>query len=476
MTSVAQTSVAQTLAGWAAGLEPGPGDLELADRSLRDTAAVALAARDHRVTRLAASSGALSEGARWAVAGHVLDFDDLHMPSTAHISVVCVPAALAASQWAGSQWAGSQWAGSQWAGDGARPTTGVARRAAGGGTQRAAGRGARAYLAAAGVMARLGMALGWRHYAAGWHATCTAGAPAAAAGAAVALGLPAERIAVAMALAVPAAGGVQRAFGTDAKSLQVGFAVDAGLRAARLAAAGAQADPAALDTWLELVGGDPAALDLAAVDPPVVAPSVVDPSPLNRSAADPSGPLIPNGLAVKLYPCCYALQRPIAALAELAPELDPAAVRRIVLRTPEATVVPLIHHRPESGLQGKFSLEYAAAAALLDPYPGFGSFTDEAVGREAARRLVGLVEIKLEPGGDGLLDGELEAEIHLGDGTVRRARQQYPPGSPARPPTPDQLRAKLDDCVGDLDTNPSEWTWENVPGVFRQFLGGGERG
>ena len=58
--------------------------------------------------------------------------------------------------------------------------------------------------------------------------------------------------------------------------------------------------------------------------------------------------MIPNGLAIKLYPCCYALQRPIAALAVLAPELDPAAVRRIVLRTPEATVVPLIHHRPRT--------------------------------------------------------------------------------------------------------------------------------
>jgi 2-methylcitrate dehydratase PrpD len=435
------TSVAEILAGWAAGLEPGPEDLELADRSLRDTAAVALAARDHRVTQLATRSGALSEGGRWAVAGHVLDFDDLHMPSTAHVSVICVPLALAS------------------------------------------GGGARAYLAAAGVMARLGMALGWRHYAAGWHATCTAGAPAAAAGAAVALGLPAERIAVAMALAVPAAGGVQRAFGTDAKSLQVGFAVDAGLRAARLAAAGARADPAALEAWLALVGGNPAAIGPAAVDPAAEGPTAKGRSAVDRaagrlSAVEPSGPedpLIPNGLAVKLYPCCYALQRPIAALAGLAAGLDPAAVRRIVLRTPEATVVPLIHHRPESGLQGKFSLEYAAAAALLDPYPGFGSFTDEAVRRDAARRLVSLVEIKLEPGGDGLLDGELEAEIHLGGGpagqnTVRRARLQYPPGSPARPPTSDQLRAKLDDCVGDLDTVPSEWTWENVPGVLRQFL------
>jgi 2-methylcitrate dehydratase PrpD len=258
---------------------------------------------------------------------------------------------------------------------------------------------------------------------------------------------------------------VQRAFGTDAKSLQVGFAVDAGLRAARLAAAGAQADPAALDAWLDLVDGDPSALDPSAVDP-----SAADPSAVEPSAVDRSGPLIPNGLAIKLYPCCYALQRPIAALAELAPELDPAAVRRIVLRTPEATVVPLIHHRPGSGLQGKFSLEYAAAAALLDAYPGFASFTDDAVRRDAARRLVSLVETKLEPGGDGLLDGELEAEVHLADGTVRSVRQQFPPGSPARPPTEEQLRAKLEDCVGDLDTDPSEWTWENVPGVLRRFL------
>src|SRR4029077_7170347 len=170
------TSVAVTLAEWAAGLEPGREDLELAHRSLLDTVAVTLAARDHRVTRLAAG---LPEGARWAVAGHVLDFDDLHMPSTTHVSVVCVPTALAT------------------------------------------GGGARAYLAAAGVMARLGTALGWGPYFAGGAAprrggrdcragrpaTAAAGARAAAAGAAVALRLPAERIAAAIALAVPAAGG-----------------------------------------------------------------------------------------------------------------------------------------------------------------------------------------------------------------------------------------------------------------------------
>jgi len=314
-------------------------------------------------------------------------------------------------------------------------------------TALATGGGARAYLAAAGVMARLGTALGWPHYSAGWHATCTAGAPASAAGAAVAMGLDAGQIATAIALAVPAAGGVQRAFGTDAKSLQVGFAVEAGLRAATLAAAGASADHTALDAWLPLAGARPGGLDL-------------------------TGPAVPDGLAIKIYPCCYALQRPISALAELAETagLDPAEVQRIELRTPDATVVPLIHHHPDTGLQGKFSLEYGAAAALLDGYPGFASFTDQAVRRDAARRLIGLVETELEPGGEGLLDGELRAKILTGNGVVHHAVLQYPPGSPARPPSPDQLSAKLADCVSGLDTDWSTWTWQNAADTLRRFL------
>jgi 2-methylcitrate dehydratase PrpD len=405
------TSIAVELARWAHDIEPTAADLALADRSLADTVAVALAARDHPVTRLAAG---LPEGARWAVTAHILDFDDLHMPSTTHISAVCVPTALAT------------------------------------------GGGARGYLAAAGVMARLGTALGWPHYSAGWHATCTAGAPASAAGAAVALGLTVGQIATAIALAVPGAGGVQRAFGTDAKSLQVGFAVEAGIRAARLAAAGASADPTALDAWLELVGGNPAAVhDLSA------------------------GPAVPDGLAIKIYPCCYALQRPISTLSQLAQgelagnELV-SDIRRIVLRTPEGTVVPLIHHRPQTGLQGKFSLEYAAAAALLDGHPGFASFTDAAVRRDAARRLAGLVEIKLDPGGTWLLDGQLEAEIHTRDGSVLRASQQFPPGAPACPPTASQLRAKLEDCVRGLDTDPASWTWPNAADTLRRWLPAGQ--
>jgi 2-methylcitrate dehydratase PrpD len=393
------THLAEDLARWATDLVPTADDLVLADRSLVDTLAVTMGARRSPLVPVVEE---LPEAARWAALGHVLDFDDLHMESTAHISVVCVPAALAA------------------------------------------GGGARAYLAGAGVMARLGTALGWPHYSAGWHATCTSGAPAAAAAAAVALGLDAEATARAIALAVPAAGGVQRSFGTQGKPLQVGFAADAGVRAARLAAAGATADPAVLERWMVLVGGDPAAVDLA-------------------------GPAVPGGLAVKVHPCCYALQRPIAAARELGVPADD--VVRVRVRTPAGTVQPLVHSRPRTGLEGKFSLEYSIATALLDGFPGFASFEDAAVRRDEANRLVEAVEVELIQGGEGLLAGECTLALELRDGRTVSTSVSVPPGAPARPPTQDELHTKVRECAGELSDELLAAGWDGAVDLLRTHLG-----
>ena len=106
-------------------------------------------------------------------------------------------------------------------------------------------------------------------------------------------------------------------------------------------------------------------------------------------------------------------------------------------------------------------------AAGLDPDPDDLDLAHRSLLDTAA---VALVETKLDPGGDWLLDGELEAEVHMADGTVLRARQQYPPGSPARPPTPDQLAAKLADCGRGLDTDPAAWTWDNAADTLRRYL------
>jgi 2-methylcitrate dehydratase PrpD len=336
---------------------------------------------------------------------HVLDFDDLHTDTTTHISVVTVPAVLAA------------------------------------------GGDARAYLAGAGAMARLGAMLGWRHYAAGWHATCTAGAPAAAVAAGIALGLDVPQLATAMALAVPAAGGVQEAFGTHSKSLQVGFAADAGVRAARLARAGATADPRALDAWLERVGGTP-------------------------TTEYAESPAVPGGLAIKLFPCCYAMQRPIAALREirdrLIGDLKDGEISGITVTTPAGTVHPLLHDRPATGLAAKFSMPYAIATALLDDYPGFESFTDEAVNRPEAQKIIDLVTVDRLPGETTtLLDGTVALRIDLADGSAVHTEMALPPGSPGRPPTESDLREKLAACGVDVPGVTAGISWSGAATLMR---------
>jgi 2-methylcitrate dehydratase PrpD len=388
--------IALELAEWAAACRPSEEDLRLARRALIDTVAVSVAAHGDPLLEIARPLGA---GGRLAVAAHVLDYDDLHLPSTSHISAVCVPAAVAA------------------------------------------GGDARSYLAAAGVMARLGRRLGWSHYAAGWHATCTAGAPAAAVAAGIAAGLDAEALARAMALAVPAAGGNHRAFGTHAKSLQVGFAVDAGLRAAGLAAAGATADPGALDAWLGLVGAS--------------ADEDTDDGRDDDTA-------IPGGLAIKLHPCCYALQRPIAAVRAAVAGGDaiaPDAIAAIGVRAPVATLSPLIHDRPSSGLQGKFSLGYGVAATILDGSPGLGSFTDAAVARPQAQALLRRLEVSEAAGSGDLLTGTVEVELRTTSGAARTGAVEVPPGAPGRPPTDGELANKVADCAGRQADAVAALTW-----------------
>jgi hypothetical protein len=75
------------------------------------------------------------------------------------------------------------------------------------------------------------------------------------------------------------------------------------------------------------------------------------------------------------------------------------------------------------------------------------------------------VEIKPEPGGSWLLDGELTAEIHT-EGGLLETSLRFPPGAPQRPPTAAQLHAKIGDCVTGLDTDPAPWTWDNAAQVL----------
>src|SRR5205807_577635 len=147
--------------------------------------------------------------------------------------------------------------------------------------------------------------------------------------------------------------------------------------------------------------------------------------------------------------------------------LDPASVMAISVRTPAASLQPLNRHSPRTGLEGKFSLEYGAAAALLDRPVGFASFTDAAVRRPEARRLAEIITVEKTAGGSSLLDGSFVAEVQSSDG-IRRVELELPPGAPGRPPSEAELAAKVADCCGPLAQEVLALSWHEGRDFLRR--------
>ncbi len=269
-------------------------------------------------------------------------------------------------------------------------------------------------------MARLGTMLGWASYRAGWHTTCTAGALAAAVAAEVALGLGTSQLG-------HRAGAGRPCCWWRSTHLRRRRQV----ASSRLRGRGGSARRAARRCWGQRRHDRRRCVAR-------FARSLLGGTPTRDFARTPS---VPGGLAAKLHPCCYAMQRPIAAVSGLAGDLQVADVKRVLVRTPEGSVTPLIHHRPTTSLEAKFSLEYAVAVSLLRPYPGIDAFTEAIVTDPNLHHLLQRVEVELTPGGQGLLDGVFEVEAQTQDAT-RRATCALPPGAPGRPPTDAELRAR----------------------------------
>ncbi len=142
---------------------------------------------------------------------------------------------------------------------------------------------------------------------------------------------------------------------------------------------------------------------------------------------------------------CYAAHRSLDLVLGLraAHGLVLEEVDRVTVRVSGGGLQPLVHHAPKTGLDGKFSLEYAMAAALLDGGAGFGSFTDAAVMRPEAQAFLA----RVTPEEEGpLLPRWSEVVLHLKDGRVLRERTEVLRGSAMAPLTDAELLGKFADC------------------------------
>jgi 2-methylcitrate dehydratase PrpD len=414
------------VAAWVAGtsIDAMPADVLARGRAaIVDTVGVTIAGVAEPVARIAAEliaedgsapvasqlgtslltspeSAALLNG----IAGHALDYDDVNASVTGHPSVVVLPAAFAAAELTGAS--------------GAALLEG--------------------YVIGVEVMAKLGRAMGPEHYRVGWHATSTLGTIGAAVAAGKLLGLDERRLRHAIAIAVSEASGSRQNFGTMTKPFHAGHAARCGVTAARLAGRGLTGDENALEApcgFFALFSHG--AGQTAGVGSWLGAPYE----------------LASVGLSVKQYPCCYATHRAADAVLALrsAHGLDGRGVEAIEAVVPVGAVQPLIHPRPASGLEGKFSMQYVLAAALLDGRLGLDSFSDAAVARPEARDLLARVSVHEDPAiatrGHPIDEGHVEVSVRLRDGTRLRRRVERPRGSPELPLTQEELSAKFRDCV-----------------------------
>ena len=107
---------------------------------------------------------------------------------------------------------------------------------------------------------------------------------------------------------------------------------------------------------------------------------------------------------------------------------------------------------PRSGLDGKFSLQYTTAAALLDGQVGLASFTDERLARADMQALLGKIEVRLSRDIPSIYTAGryLDLEVTLADGKIVRTRCERPRGSwGAAPITTRSIIAKARDCLAD---------------------------
>ena len=348
--------------------------------------------------RASAGGAALANG----TAAHALDFDDMCFVSLAHPSAPLVASLLAAGELEG-----------------------------------ASGRMlAEAYAIGFEIEARLGRVMNPRHYERGWHCTSTLGAIGAAAAVSRVFGLDARAAANALAIAASEASGLKGNFGSMVKPLHAGLASRNGVVAALLARAGLTASDRAFDGPQGFLH----AMDSARDD-------------LDAAAADLGSrwEICDTGITVKLYPSCAATHPPLDAVLSLRTREGFAAedVARIDVAVDAMTPTVLLYERPATGLEGKFSLPFCIAAAIVDGRVGIDTFDATRLSDPHIASLLPRVTMRVDPelGADAPPLTQARVHVHLRDGREFRELANGARGYPANPASDEELATKFLACA-----------------------------
>jgi 2-methylcitrate dehydratase PrpD len=345
-----------------------------------------------------AGGAALANG----TAAHAIDYDDMCFVSLAHPSAPLVSAVVAVAE-----------------------ETGASGRAL-----------LDAYVIGFEVEARLGRAMNPSHYKRGWHCTSTVGVMGVAAAVSRLLGLDATRATHALAIAASSASGVKENFGTMVKPLHAGLAARGGAWAAFLAARGLTGSERAIDGTqglLQATDGESFSL----------ADEVAD--------LGHRWEILDTGITVKLYPSCAGTHPALDAILDLrrAHGFTDRDVEHLDVGVDALTPTILIHDRPATDLEAKFSMPFCAAAAIVFGRLGIDTFEPAGLADARVRALMPRVEMRFDDSLDRTAPAltQSRVRIRLRDGRILEASANGARGYPNRPATADELAEKFLSCA-----------------------------
>lgn len=270
-----------------------------------------------------------------------------------------------------------------------------------------------------------------------FHPPGTIGVVGSAAACARLLGLDAWKTRMAMGIAVSRAGGLWVNSGTMTKSQHSANSARSGVEAALLARAGYDADANAIEAknggFAKLFYGDEADVENAVKD-----------------FGNPYRMMVP-GVTIKKHPAQTTTHWCIDAALELKEKhgIDADDVEGVVayVGNPNWSSQWL---RPRTGLDGKFSIHYTVALALLDGEIRINSFTDERRFSADIEEMLGrirVVETDDIPPGMRWPETWARVEVTLKDGRVLSAICEKPKGRGDRPLSRSEHLDKIYDCA-----------------------------
>lgn len=334
-------------------------------------------------------------------AAHALDYDDMCFVSLAHPSTPLISALLALGE-----------------------KTGVPGKKL-----------LEAYMIGFEIEGALGRVMNPKHYQSGWHCTSTIGTLGSSAACARLLNLDARAAANCMAIAASSALGLKENFGTMTKPLHAGVAAQNSVMAALLAQQGLTAAGKAIDGPQGLL----VAMSAEHLDGREIFKG------LGRRWE-----ILETGITVKLYPSCAATHPALDAVLDLKREndLQPQQVESIEVQVDSIVPTLLIYNQPQTGLEGKFSMPFCVAAALIDGQVGLDSF-ESRVHDPAIRELMTRVAMKVNPdlGKDAPALTQVIVTIRCHDGRRLQRAANGARGYPANPASAEELRTKFMTCA-----------------------------